>query len=126
VYFGSSIGVWLFARSAWHIGASGLTSGLLFFILTIGILRWDTRSIGLSLVVFLLYGGSVWGVVPGDPSVSFEAHLAGAILGFTLAILLRHYDPAPPEKPYSWEDAEANEGDAFDRDTHVDADEANK
>jgi membrane associated rhomboid family serine protease len=104
VYFGTGIGVWLFGRSAWHIGASGLTFGLMFFVFTIGVLRWDTRSIALALVVFLLYGGMIWGIFPGDPSVSFESHLAGALIGIALAVLLRNRDPAPPRKRYSWED----------------------
>jgi membrane associated rhomboid family serine protease len=104
LYFGTGIGVWLFARSAWHIGASGLTVGVMLFIFTIGVLRWDTRSIALALVVCLLYGGMIWGVFPGDPSVSFESHLSGALLGVTLAVLLKNRDPAPPPKRYSWED----------------------
>jgi membrane associated rhomboid family serine protease len=104
LYFGTGIGVWLFARSAWHIGASGLTFGMMFFVFTVGVLRWDTRSIGLALVVFLLYGGMIWGVFPGDPSVSFESHLAGALIGITLAVLLKNRDPAPARKRYSWED----------------------
>jgi len=69
-------------------------------------LRWDTRSIALAMVVFLLYGGMVWGVLPGDPSVSFESHLAGALLGVALAVWLKNRDPAPPPKRYSWEDEE--------------------
>lgn len=106
VYLGTGLAVWLFGREAWHIGASGLTFGALFFILTLGIVRWDTRSIVLAMVAFLLYGGMIWGVVPGDPSVSFESHLAGAVLGVVLALLLKNRDPAPPPKHYSWEDEE--------------------
>ena len=106
LYFGTGISVWLFGRSAWHIGASGLIFGMMFFIATIGVLRWDTRSIALAMVVFLLYGGMVWGVLPGDPSVSFESHLAGALLGVALAVWLKNRDPAPPPKRYSWEDEE--------------------
>ncbi len=106
LYFGSGFGVWLFARSAWHIGASGMTVGAMFFIFTIGVLRWDTRSIALALVVFLLYGGMIWGVFPGDPSVSFESHLAGALLGVALAAFLRNRDPGPPPRRYSWEEEE--------------------
>jgi membrane associated rhomboid family serine protease len=106
VYFGAGIGVWLFGRSAWHIGASGLTFGMMFFVFTMGVLRWDTRSIALALVVFLLYGGMIWGIFPGDPSVSFESHLAGALIGITLALLLKNRDPAPARKRYSWEDEE--------------------
>lgn len=106
VYLGSGLAVWLFARPAYHLGASGLTFGMMFFIFTVGVLRWDTRSIALALVVFLLYGGMIWGVFPGDPAVSFESHLAGALIGIGLALLLKNRDPGPPRKRYSWEDEE--------------------
>ena len=104
IYLGSGIGVWLFARSAYHIGASGLTFGIMFFVFTIGVLRWDKRAITLSLLVFFLYGGMIWGVFPGAPGISFESHFFGAATGIILAILLKGQDPAPPEKRYSWED----------------------
>jgi membrane associated rhomboid family serine protease len=100
----SGLGVWLFARPAWHLGASGLTFGLMFFVFTIGALRWDRRAIALSLVVFLLYGGMIWGVFPTAPGVSWEYHLFGAAAGVLLAVLLRRLDPPPEEKKYSWED----------------------
>lgn len=106
VYIGSGLAVWLFARPAFHIGASGLVFGLLFFVLTIGMLRWDRRAIMISLVAFLLYGGMIWGVLPTTPGVSFESHLAGALIGAFLAFRLRDLDPPPPEKRYSWEDEE--------------------
>lgn len=111
VYLGSGLGVWLYARPAWHLGASGLTFGMMFFVFTIGILRWDRRAIALSLVVFLLYGGMIWGIFPLKPDVSFEYHLFGAGIGVLLAFLLRRLDPPPPEKKYSWEDNNAEDDD---------------
>ncbi len=114
LYFGTGLGVWLIGRGAWHIGASGLTFGMMFFIFSIGVLRWDTRSIALALVVFFLYGGMIWGVFPGDPAVSFESHLAGALIGITLAVLLKNRDASPPPKRYSWEDeAEVSEAEPW-------------
>ncbi len=113
VYLGSGVAVWLFAREAYHIGASGLAFGMLFFVLTVGVLRWDRRAIALSLVVFFLYGGMIWGVLPVAREVSFESHLSGALIGFVLAFLLRHRDPEPPRKQYSWEREEA-EADDYD------------
>ncbi len=114
IYAGSGVGVWLFARNAYHIGASSLTFGMMFFVFTIGVLRWDKRAIALSLVVFFLYGGMIWGIFPSDPSISFESHFFGAVIGIALAILLKRHDPAPPEKRYSWEneldDVEAEDG----------------
>jgi len=103
---GSGLGVWLFARSAFHIGASGLTFGMMFFVFTMGVLRWDRRAITLSLLVFFLYGGMIWGVFPVAPEISFESHFFGAVTGVVFAILLKGHDPAPPRKRYSWEDEE--------------------
>ncbi|MEN8178243.1 MAG: rhomboid family intramembrane serine protease [Pseudomonadota bacterium] len=89
IYSGSGLGVWLFARSAYHIGSSGLIFGMMFFVFTIGVLRWDRLAITLSLLVFLLYGGMIWGIFPGTPGVSFESHFFGAMTGIALAILLK-------------------------------------
>jgi membrane associated rhomboid family serine protease len=110
LYLGTGLGVWLFARSAYHIGASGLSFGMMFFIFTIGVLRWDKRAIILSMVVFFLYGSMIWGIFPTKPGISFESHFFGAVIGVALAILLKNHDPAPPPKKYSWED----EADAID------------
>jgi membrane associated rhomboid family serine protease len=55
------------------------------------------------MIVFFLYGGMVWGIFPRDPEISFEYHLAGAILGILMAFLLRNYDRRLPEKRYDWE-----------------------
>ena len=106
VYFGTGLGVWLFARQSFHIGASGLTFGFMFFVFIAGVLRWDRRTIALSMIVFFLYGSMIWGVFPGKPDISFESHLVGAVIGVTLAVLLRNYDAYPPEKKYSWEEDE--------------------
>lgn len=103
VYLLGGFSVWLFARGAFHIGASGIAFGMLFFVLTIGIIRWERRTIALSLVVFLLYGGMISGILPGEQNISFESHLSGALIGLVLAFLLKHLDPAPPRKQYSWE-----------------------
>jgi len=99
IYIGSGVGVWLFARSSYHIGASGLTLGMMLFVFTIGVLRWDKRAIALALIVSFLYGGTIWGIFPGNPQISYESHLFGAAIGVVLAILFKNYDPAPPEKP---------------------------
>jgi len=113
VYLGGGAGVWLFARESYHIGASGLVFGMLFFVLTIGLLRWDRRAIALALVVFFLYGGMIWGILPTAQDISFESHLSGALIGMLLAFLLRHRDPEPPRKQYSWE-REEEETDDYD------------
>lgn len=106
IYLGSGFGVWIFARSSYHIGASGLIYGMMFFLITIGLLRRDRLSIALALLVFFLYGGMLWGVLPTEPGISFESHLFGAAIGTLLAFLLRNRDQARPEKRYDWEDEE--------------------
>lgn len=111
LYLGTGLGVWLFARSAYHIGASGLTFGMMFFIFTIGVLRWDKRAMILSMLVFFLYGSMIWGIFPTKPGISFESHFFGAVIGVALAMLLKNHDPAPPPKKFSWED-EADELDS--------------
>jgi membrane associated rhomboid family serine protease len=103
IYVGSGLGVWLFARSSYHLGASGLTHGLMFFIFTSGILRRDRLSTALSLIVFFLYGGMVWTVFPQQPGISYESHFFGALTGVIAGFLFRHNDPLPPVKKYDWE-----------------------
>jgi membrane associated rhomboid family serine protease len=106
IYFGSGLGTWLFARSSYHIGASGLTHGLMFFVFVSGILRRDRLSVALSMIVFFLYGGMVWTVFPQQPGISWESHFFGALSGVIAAVLFRHNDPLPPVKHYDWEGEE--------------------
>jgi len=103
IYLGSGLGVWLFARDAYHFGASGLTHGLMFFLFLIGVIRRDKPAMALAMIVFFLYGSMVWGVLPTKEEISFETHLFGALMGVICAIAFRNKDPKPPEKIYSWE-----------------------
>jgi len=109
VYFGPGIAVWLFAHGGVHIGASGLIYGLVSYVFIAGLIRRDRRAIAASLLVSFLYGASVWGVFPIERGVSWETHLAAALIGLAFAIALRHLD-IPPRRRYSWEDEEYNEG----------------
>jgi membrane associated rhomboid family serine protease len=104
IYIGTGLCVWLFARHTYHIGASGLAFGFMFFVFTIGAIRWDRRAIALSMVVFFLYGSMIWGIFPNRPNISYESHFFGAMFGIILAIVLRNHDPLLPEKEYSWEE----------------------
>jgi membrane associated rhomboid family serine protease len=103
VYFGPGIAVWLFARESVHLGASGLVYGLVTYIFVAGLIRRDKRAIAASLLVCFLYGALAWGVLPIEPGVSWETHLAAALIGLALAIALRRLD-IPPRKRYAWED----------------------
>jgi membrane associated rhomboid family serine protease len=75
--------VWVFARGGNHIGASGLIYGLIAFLIANGIFRKDKKSLLIAVVVFILYGGLIWGVLPNmyDVHISWEGHLSGAIAG---------------------------------------------
>lgn len=75
--------LWLLGRSAVHVGASGLIYGLIAFIIVNGFRERKLIPIVISLVVALLYGGTLfWGVLPsGDKTLSWDGHLYGAIAG---------------------------------------------
>lgn len=102
----SGLGIWLIGRPSTHIGASGLSHGLMFLLFTLGLIRRDRAAIGAMFIAFFLYGGMLLTVLPGDPQVSWEAHLCGAIAGVIAALIWRKRDPAPPRKRYSWDDEE--------------------
>ena len=105
VYFGPGIAVWLFASGSSHVGASGLVYGLVSYIFVAGLIRRDRRAIAASLLVAFMYGALVWGVLPIEVGVSWETHLAAALIGVALAIALRRLD-IPPRRRYSWEEEE--------------------
>src|SRR5690606_41815641 len=71
-----------------HIGASGIVYALAFFLIFFGVFYRDFRSLIITVVVFLLYGGVFYGILPGDPHVSWESHLAGALVGIGSALTL--------------------------------------
>jgi membrane associated rhomboid family serine protease len=85
-YFWTNTLVWLFARPANHIGASGVVYSLAFFLIFFGLFRRDFVSILISVLTLLLYGGVFYGVLPTDPRISWESHIAGAAVGLYSAI----------------------------------------
>jgi membrane associated rhomboid family serine protease len=104
IWIGSGLGVWLTGRPSSHIGASGVTHGLMFFLFVAGMLRRDRRSAAFAMIAFFLYGGMVWGVFPTEEDISFESHFWGAVWGVTCALMFRRLDPRPAEKRYAWEE----------------------
>ncbi|GIL04056.1 rhomboid family intramembrane serine protease [Betaproteobacteria bacterium PRO7] len=106
IYLGPGIAVWLFGRDSTHLGASGLVYGLVAYVFVAGLLRRDRRAIAASFVVAFMYGSLAWGVLPTREPVSWETHLAAALIGVVLAFALRRLD-VPPRKRYAWEDEDA-------------------
>ena len=87
VYILTGIWVWIAARDAYHIGASGIVYGLFSFILIGGFIRKDRRALVLSMATIFLYGGSMFsGLMPIDNKISWESHILGLIAGIFCAI----------------------------------------
>jgi len=103
IWIGSGLLAWFIGRPSLHFGASGFVYGLLAYVFIGGMLRMDMRSVGVSIMVWFLYGSMIWGVLPIRPNMSWELHLTGAILGVALAIVYRRWD-ITPVKRYAWED----------------------
>lgn len=80
--------VWLLGSSAIHIGASGLVFGWFGFLVTRGLVDRSPVTLGASVIVGFAYGSLIWGVFPGQPGISWEAHLFGAIAGAVAAVVL--------------------------------------
>ncbi len=89
-YFTTNILLWLAAREAYHIGASGLVYAFASFLFFSGIVRKHYRLIAISLSVVFLYGGLFWGLFPIVNHISWEGHLYGVISGLVYALLFRN------------------------------------
>lgn len=116
IWLGSGIGIWLIGRASWHFGASGIGTGLMYFLFLLGLVRQDRNALTIALAVFFLYGGMLLGVLPHEVEVSWEAHMSGAVFGALAALLWRGLDAPTPEPKRSWELEEedaANDGDTF-------------
>lgn len=82
------LGVWVFAGSGTtHAGASVLVFGWIVYLLVRGFLTGRTAEILIGVAVFLLYSGALLGVLPGQPGVSWQGHLFGALGGALAARL---------------------------------------
>lgn len=91
ILFGGIL-LWLFGREASHIGASGLIFSLIGFLIFNVFFRRDWKSLLVSLIVFFFYGGTILGIFPGSPHISWEGHLFGFLVGITLAFVFRKQD----------------------------------
>ena len=82
--------VWLMARGANHIGASGLIYGQVAFLIASGWFRKNLKSVIIAVLIGFIYGGMVWGILPNQPGVSWEGHLFGAVSGVVASIILKN------------------------------------
>jgi membrane associated rhomboid family serine protease len=70
------------------LGASGLIFGWLTYLLARGLWSRRPAQVVIAVLVLLVYGGLIWGVLPGNAGISWQAHLGGAIGGVLAAWLL--------------------------------------
>jgi membrane associated rhomboid family serine protease len=80
--------VWLFGRSAYHVGASGLIFGFFGFLLARGWYVRDISSVLISVITLFLYGGMIFGVLPLHGYISWESHLFGFLAGIVAARII--------------------------------------
>lgn len=86
--------VWLLGRGgSVHLGASELIFGYLAYLLGVGWWERTPAAIIIALVAAVSYGGILWGILPGNPAVSWEAHLFGFIGGLVAAAALHRKRP---------------------------------
>jgi len=94
-WLGSGAVVWLIGGYNITVGASGLVFGLFAFLLVRGFFNRHWGQILLSVVLFLAYGGILFGVLPTVAGyVSWQAHLGGAVGGVVAALVLSQRRPA--------------------------------
>lgn len=89
VWLLGGLGVWLTApEGSVTIGMSGVIFGWLTYLLVRGFFARSGAQIVLAVVVFLLWGGILLGVLPGQQGVSWQGHLFGALAGVLAAWLV--------------------------------------
>lgn len=99
IVVGAGLATWLFARSGIHIGASILVFGYFGFLLGMAWFERSIRSIGIAVLVAVIYGGLIWGVVPTNSGVSWEGHLLGSLAGGAAAAVLADRKPTKAPAP---------------------------
>jgi len=82
----SGVGIWLLGRKGTiHLGASGLVFGYLGYLLFRGYFEGSMSAVSVAILVGLLYGGSLWGLLPLQRGKSWVGHGAGFLAGAWVA-----------------------------------------
>jgi membrane associated rhomboid family serine protease len=94
------LAVWLLGPADTnHIGASGVIFGWFVFLLARGFYARSGKQILLAVVLFMIWGGVLWGVLPSDPDMSWQGHLFGALAGLLAARLAGRADRPVAPRP---------------------------
>jgi membrane associated rhomboid family serine protease len=89
----SGLTAWLLTPAGTIVlGASGLIFGWLTYLLVRGLWTRRPGQVALAVVILIVYGGLLWGVLPGNAGISWQAHLGGAVGGVVAAWLLHRRD----------------------------------
>ena len=92
--------VWLFARSSYHVGASGLVMGYFGALLARAYFERSVITIAIAVVTVVLYSGLLWGLLPLRSYISFESHFFGLLAGIAAVWLTSKQAPnRPPTDP---------------------------
>lgn len=82
------IGTWLFARPEIHVGASGVIFAYFGYLVSTGFFERRLGAIAISLLAVFTWGSLIFGVLPGQPGISWESHLFGLAAGSSAAWLI--------------------------------------
>jgi membrane associated rhomboid family serine protease len=93
VWVVGGLGVWLTGgEQTLHLGASVLAFGWLVYLLLHGFFARSAPQIAIGVILLFMYGGLLLGVLPGQPGVSWQGHLFGAVGGAWAAVWLGRRD----------------------------------
>lgn len=93
IWIVSGLGVWLVGPSnTYTVGASGLAFGWLAYLLVRGIFNRAFGQIVVAVVLLGVWSGMLWGLLPGNPGISWQGHLFGALAGVLAAWLTARGD----------------------------------
>ena len=82
IWVASGLGTWVIGRGqSIHLGASSIVFGLVAFLIMAGFRANSWSSAIVAVLVFVLYGGVFYGVLPQAGPISWEGHLCGAVAG---------------------------------------------
>jgi len=90
IVLASGLGVWLTAPAhSTTAGASGVVFGLLGYLLVRGFVNRSAGELAVGVLVGVVYGSVLWGALPTDSGISWQAHLFGLLGGVGAAFAVR-------------------------------------